>query len=79
MVELYLHSSCVFEAWCLIEHRDNFTFYIIIYVNIYSCVCVCVCVCVGRVEYYIGVRARCYDNLNNRREINAKQSDGTRN
>jgi hypothetical protein len=26
---------------------------------------VCVCVCVGRVEYYIGVRARCYDNQNN--------------
>jgi len=27
-VELYLHSPNVFMAWCLVEHRDNFTFYL---------------------------------------------------
>jgi hypothetical protein len=25
-VELYLHSQYVFMAWCLVKHRDNFTF-----------------------------------------------------
>jgi hypothetical protein len=25
-VELYLHSHYAFMAWCLIKHRDNFTF-----------------------------------------------------
>jgi len=25
-VELYLHPSYVFMAWCLVKHRDNFTF-----------------------------------------------------
>jgi hypothetical protein len=26
MVELYLHSPTCIDAWCLIKHRDNFTF-----------------------------------------------------
>jgi hypothetical protein len=25
-MELYLHSSNVFMVWCLVKHRDNFTF-----------------------------------------------------
>jgi hypothetical protein len=25
-VEIYLHSQYVFMAWCLVRHRDNFTF-----------------------------------------------------
>jgi len=25
-VELYLNSQYVFMAWCLVKHRDNFTF-----------------------------------------------------
>jgi len=25
-VELYLHTQDVFMAWCLVKHRDNFTF-----------------------------------------------------
>jgi hypothetical protein len=25
-VELYLHSQYTFMAWCLVKHRDNFTF-----------------------------------------------------
>jgi len=25
-VELYVHSPNVFIAWCLVKHRDNFTF-----------------------------------------------------
>jgi hypothetical protein len=27
-VELYLHSQYAFMAWCLVKHRDNFTFYL---------------------------------------------------
>jgi len=28
-VELYLHSpEYVFMAWCLVKHRDNFTFHL---------------------------------------------------
>jgi hypothetical protein len=26
-VKLYLHSQYVFMVWCLVKHRDNFTFY----------------------------------------------------
>jgi len=25
-MELHLHSPNVFMAWCLVKHRDNFTF-----------------------------------------------------
>jgi len=25
-MELYLHSPCIFVAWCLVKHRDSFTF-----------------------------------------------------
>jgi len=25
-VALYLHPQCVFIAWCLVKHRDKFTF-----------------------------------------------------
>jgi hypothetical protein len=32
-VELYLHSQYVFKAWCLVKHRDNFTFYHLTYKN----------------------------------------------
>jgi hypothetical protein len=28
-VELYLHSQYVFIAWCLVKHRDKFTFTIL--------------------------------------------------
>jgi hypothetical protein len=26
-VELYLHPHYAFMAWCLVKHKDNFTFY----------------------------------------------------
>jgi len=28
-VELYLHSLYAFMAWCLVKHRNNFTFALI--------------------------------------------------
>jgi hypothetical protein len=39
--ELYLHPQYVFMAWCIVKHRDNFTFvyiYIYIYIYIYNAV-----------------------------------------
>jgi len=33
-MELYLHSPVHFMAWCIVKHRDNFTFTLPFYIYI---------------------------------------------